>query len=303
MNFLAVMNQVLVIFLIIIIGTIATRLGYISREVRRGLNLLLLNIAIPAMVIKTFDTEIPAAVLKDAWIVLVFALASHLLTAVLSQFLFRRYPERTRSVLSFTTVFTNCGFMGYPLLESVFGTTGVFYASIYIFAFNLFIWTYGQMLFTGAKDLKTLRHALLNAGTLSVLIGLVLLLTPLKLPPALAQTVSVVGAMTTPVAMIVTGAMLASVRLRDLFQGFTVYYATILRLLILPTAALLILHLLGTSASVTAICTLLIGLPAAGNTVIFADKLGGDAILASRIVVISTALSIVTIPLLVLFVQ
>jgi len=303
MDFLTIMNQVLIIFMIIIIGYIAAKLGYISREVRRGLNDLLLNITLPAMVIATFDADLPASAVAGLGTVMAFAFLSHFLSAVLSFFLFRRYPARARSVLSSAAVFTNCGFIGFPIMESIYGPVGIFYASIYSLAFSLFVWTYGQILFNGAKDLKVMAKSLFNAGTLSVLIGLVLLLTPMKLPLAGAKVASLVGSMTTPLAMIVIGAMLAEVRLRDMFHGISVYYATLLRLAILPAATFLILHSLGLAPQITAICTVLNGLPAAGTIVIFADKFGGDSVLATRIVIITTALSIITIPLTVLLVS
>ena len=302
MSFLTIMNQILIIALIIIIGYIAAKLGYVTREVRRGLIELLMNFAIPAIVIVTFDTDLPASALGDVVIVLVFALLSHLLAAVLSYFLFRRYPARSRTVLSFVTVFTNCAFMGFPVMESIFGSTGLLYASIYTLAFNLFLFTYGQVLFTGAGDRKVMAKALLNPGTISVLVGLVLLLTPLKLPLVGTKVVTLVGSLTTPLAMIVIGAMLAEVRLKEMFHGKTIYFATVLRLVLLPAATFLIMRGLGIGSHITAICTVLIGLPAASNSVIFADKFGGDSILATRIVVITTALSIVTIPMLVMLI-
>lgn len=302
MNFLTIMNQVLIIFLIIIIGYIAARLGYINKAVRRGMIELLINIAIPAMVIVTFNTEMPESAVGDVSIVFILCMVGHFMTAVIGSIVFRNRPEKARSVLKFATVFSNCAFMGFPVMENLYGQMGIIYTSIYILAFNIFMWTYGQVLFTGAKDFKTMRKALANAGTISVLLGLVLLLTPIKLPFIIARVATLVGSLTTPMAMLAIGAMMAEVRLRDMLRGRAIYVATLLRLVLIPVSTFLILRALRVDPAITAAFTILIGLPAAGNTVIFADKYDGDSLLATRIVVITTALSIVTIPLLAIMV-
>lgn len=303
MNFLTIMNQVLIIFLIVIIGYITAKLGYITQAVRRGLIELLINIAIPAMVIVTFDTELPASALEGVSIVFILSMAGHLLMAILGSFIFRNRPERARSVLTFATVFSNCAFIGFPIMENLYGQVGVIYTSIYVLVFNLFLWTYGQVLFTGARDFKSMRKALVNSGTAAVVIGLLLLLTPLKLPFIVSRVATLVGSITTPMAMIVIGAMLAEVRLREMLRGRAIYVATVLRLALIPVATFLILRTLRIDPTITAIFTLLIGLPAGSNAVIFADKFDGDSILATRVVVMTTALSVISIPLLAIMVS
>ena len=298
MNFQIVLNQVLIIFVIIIIGYVAARLGYITREVKRGIIELLVNIAIPAMVIVAFDTDLPASALNNARIVLLYAVLSHVLSALLGQFLFRSRPDRARVVLCFATVFTNCAFIGYPIMGSIFGTEGIFYTSIYSLVFSFFLWTYGQILFTGRKPIREMIWSLVNAGTVSVVIGMALLMTPLKLPALATSVLTMLGATTTPLAMLVIGAMLAEVRLTEMFRGRAVFFVTALRLALLPAATYAIMRLLGADARITAFCTIMTGLPAASNAVIFANKFDGDGILATRIVIITTALSIITIPLL-----
>jgi len=303
MDFLTIMNQVLIIFLIVIVGYVAAKLGYITQPVRRGLIELLINIAIPAMIIVSFDTELPASALGNVTIVFIIAMLSHFLMAVLGGLVFRNRPERARAVLIFATVFSNCAFVGYPIIESLYGEIGVIYNSIYNLVFNLYLWTFGQVLFTGARDFKSMRKALVNSGTFAVLTGLILLLTPLRLPFVVTRVATLVGSVTTPMAMIVIGAMLAEVRVRDMLRGRAIYVVTILRLLVIPVAAFAILHLLRVDPIIAAVSAILVGLPAGSNAVIFAEKFDGDSILATRIVVMTTALSILSIPLLAILVS
>jgi predicted permease len=297
MGFFTIMNSVLVILLMILIGFIFRKLGYINKEVTKGITEILLNIAIPAITIAAFNQDLPASALSGAIILLIFTFVSYVFSALLSAFLFKNYPANQKAVMQFIAVFTNCGFMGYPVMESTFGSIGIFYAAIYGIVFNLFLWTYGQMLFTGVGNRKTIKKVLINPGTLSTMFGLFLLLTPLTLPTFLANLVTTVGGLTTPLAMIIIGAMLAEVKFRDMFQGSQIYYASLLRLLMLPTIAFLVLKFLRVDQLTAAACVMLTAMPAASNTVIFAEKFEGDSLLASRIVVMSTALSIITIPL------
>jgi hypothetical protein len=291
------MNSVFVILLMIMIGYICKKLGYMNKEVTRGVTDILLNIAIPAIAISSFNQDLPASALSSAIILFIFAVISYVASILLGAFLFKKYPPDQKVVMRFILVFTNCGFMGYPVMESIFGSIGIFYASIYCVVFNLFLWTYGFMLFTGVSDWQTLKKALVNPGTLATIFGLVLLLTPLELPVFAAKLVTTVGGLTTPLAMIVIGAMLAEVKFSEMFQGIHVYYGAFLRLLLLPAAAYLVLKLLHVDQLTLAACVMLTAMPPASNTVIFAEKFERDSLLASKIVVLSTGLSIITIPL------
>lgn len=297
MGFVTIMNSVLVILLMIMIGYICKKLGYMNKEVTKGVTEILLNIAIPAIAISSFNQDLPESALSGAIILLIFAVISYVVSALLGTFLFKEYAPNQKAVMQFIVVFTNCGFMGFPVMESIFGSIGVFYASIYCIVFNLFLWTYGRMLFTGVGDWKTLKKALVNPGTLATVFGLVLLLTPLNLPAFAAKLVTTVGGLTTPLAMIVIGAMMAEVKFSEMFQGIHIYYGSFLRLLVLPATAFFVLKLLHVDQLTLAACVMLTAMPAASNSVIFAEKFEGDSLLASRIVVLSTVLSIITIPL------
>lgn len=291
------MNQVLVIFIIIIIGYSIKKIGYINRVVTKGITEIVLNVALPLLIITTFDKDLPKTAMKGALVVLAFAIIAHTATALAAKFIFKGSPQGIRQVMSFGLVFTNSAFMGIPVLNSIFGDVGIFYASAYSIVFNTFLWSYGQMLFTGVKDRRVVKQVLTYPGTISVFIGVILMFTPLKLPQVLAKTSEMVGALTTPLAMIVIGAMLSEVEFKKIFYGYRLYLATFLRLLVVPALSLTILKLMGIENDIAVACTLLVAMPVASNTVLFAEKFDGDSLLASRIVALSTALSIITIPI------
>ncbi len=291
-----IVEQVMILVLIMAVGVYARKRFMITDETRQRLSELLLQVTLPAMVVISFQFEYDPAMLAGAGIILLVAFAAHGGPAVLGTVLFRRYPARTRKVLQFVAVFSNCGFMGFPVLDSIFGRVGVFYGSVYMIAFHVFLWTFGVVLFQGKRDPQALRKAALNPGILAVVVGLILFGLSIRLPYPLYQALDMVGSMTTPIAMLIVGSILADVDIRRAFQGSALYYGTAIRLLILPLLFLVLLRLIPMPAMVLQISVLLIAMPAAANTAIFTEAYGADTVFASRIVAFSTLVSILTIP-------
>lgn len=297
MNFITIMNQVLIIFVILIIGFASRKREFLTNEVTKGLSKLLMGVILPFNIVSSFTQKLPGDVLLNAGKIFVLALFIHIFSIVLGMLLYRNFENNTKKVLWFITVFSNCGFMGFPVLESIFGKTGVFYGAVYVVAVNLIQFSFGQMIFTGEKDLKALKKALINPGVMAVFIGLLIFILPFKPPFVAIKVLDMVGSVTTPLAMMIVGSMLAEVNISEIFSGFYMYYASAIRLVALPGLILLFLKAIGIRGDVFAVCGILTAMPAAANTVIFAEQYNGDSILASKIVFVSTVLSIVTIPL------
>jgi predicted permease len=294
------MNQVLIIFIILVVGVICRVKNILTKEITKGLSHFLMSVVLPFNIISSFNQTLPSGALVNAGYIFGFAFLIHTFSMLLGKILYRNCEDGTRKVMWFITVFSNCGFMGFPVLESIFGKIGVFYGSVYIVVFNLFQFTFGQMLFTGEKDAKALKNALSNPGILSVFIGLILFFSPVKLPYVAYRVVDMIGSTTTPLAMIIVGSMLAEVNIKEVFSGIYMYYGIAIRLLVLPIIILYALKFSGVTGNVFIVCCMLSAMPAAANSVIFAERFDGDSVLASKIVFISTVFSIVTIPLITL---
>lgn len=145
----------------------------------------------------------------------------------------------------FCVVFTNCGFMGLPLLDALYGSEGLFLGSAFIMVNNLLLWTYGVgQLSRDVPRAERLRNTFINPGVISNLIGLFCFLTPFKLPVVPATAVSYLASLNTPIAMIAVGAFLAQCDLRECFRDTQVYFVSALRLLILPLITLAVFLLL-----------------------------------------------------------
>jgi predicted permease len=294
-----IFTQVIALFLMMIIGFGARKVKILNPLMNKGLNEILVNITAPCLAITAFQFTYSSQMLAEAGVVGLFAVAAHVLTALLGKCFFFRLPDALGKVLRFTTIFSNCGFMGYPVIGGFFGAKGIFLTSVYVAVFNLFVWTYGVFIFTGKSDRAALRHAVFNPGVVAVFMGMALFLFSLKLPAPLAQTLEMVGAMNTPISMIIIGSMLADLKPGALFSGWTVYYGSVVRLLVVPFLALVILKLLGVHGVLLGVCMLTVAMPAATLSVPLAELNNGDAPFASRVVFLSTIFSIVTIPLMI----
>ncbi len=297
-----VFNQVLILFIIMAIGFIIKKRGILNSTVNKKLSELLLKVTAPLLVISSFQVEFTSEILMNVLMVFAFAVAAHIVSILLGQVLFKRSNVEEKKIMKFAAIYSNCAFMGFPLLESLFGNTGVLYGSIYVAAFNIFVWTNGVMIFSEKKkfDLKNLKKILLNPGIVSVVIGILLFLFSLELPAPAARAINLVGSMTVPLSMLIIGAIIADCEIKKLLSGWNLYYITAIRLVLMPVLGFVILKLVGMPDMLLKVCTVVLAMPVATTTAIFAELHDSNAIFASSVVALSTLLSIVTIPLLML---
>ncbi len=299
-NAAIVASQVLILFLLIGIGYLASKMHLVTEIGSQQMTNLLLIIVTPCVIISSFQMPFDASLLRGILISSVSALATHAAGALIAKFVFRRYPGARRKVFEFAVVFSNCGFMCIPLLNAVLGQRGVFYGSFYITVFNIAQWTYGIVLMADNRHEINLRRALINPGTLSILVALPLFLASISLPPILSTVVDSLAAINTPLAMIIIGSQMAAANLRSLFRDRQVFLAVALRLLIVPCLMMIPLSLIPMSREVALACLIPAAAPTAAVTALFATRYKQDAGLASQIIALSTLASIISIPLLIM---
>lgn len=296
-----IINQVIILSLIMLIGAYARKKDILSKEASKSFSYFLTNITLPCLLLSSFNYSYSQDMIAKARIMFVYSVLIHIVLVFISRVLTSKYPENSRKVLRFATIFSNCGFMGYPVLESLFGKIGIFYGAIFNIPFNIFMFSFGVMIYTGKKDLKTLKEVLVNPAIIATTLGLIIFIFSIKLPYPLLTAMSIVGSMTTPLSMIIVGAMLSEIKIRDIFSGSLVYYASFLRLIAVPFLTLGILKLLNADKLLMQIAVIIEAMPAAVLATVLAEKYGADTALASRSVFISTIISVITIPFVVMF--
>lgn len=215
---------------------------------------------------------------------------------LLGHLLFRTTTDARRKCLRYGTICSNAGFMGNPLAEGVFGSMGLTLASIYLIPQRVMMWSEGVAVFTEAPDKKQLlKKVLTHPCILACILGLFLMLTGLRPPQFAADVIASVGDCNTAVSMMVIGMILADADPRTLFDKDILFY-TVLRLLVIPFLVWVPCRFLHMNSLVTGVSALLAAMPAGATTTILAAKYNGDAEFAVKMVVFSTAISLVTTP-------
>ena len=300
--FLSVILEVAVILILILVGYFTVKKGMFTKESLGSITSFLLYIVTPCLIVSSFLSAEPGKL--DGWTMLlavVLPALSIVISIAVSYLFFRREPLGRRRVLRFSTVFCNVGFMGIPLVEGIVGSEGVLYGSFFIAVFNIFCWTYGYVMMGGGK--VRLKALLLNPGVIGIVIGLPLYLLDVPVPALFVEPVELISALNTPLAMIVVGGYIAQVKLRAFVSDLAVYKMAVLRLVVAPLLYLVLVWLLRPDETLLMSTVIQAATPVAANCVLFAVQFGSDAELASKSVAVSTALSVVTIPLLTVLVQ
>ena len=309
MNFTTILFQVIALFIMMGIGLLTRKLGYMSDAAKKGMTDILIKIVTPAVVITSFSREFEADKMTNAWVVLIGAIIMHIILCSLSLVLFSKEDKDKKAVLRFGMIFGNFGFMGFPVLQSLFGLDGVFYGAMFTAAFYLFSWTFGVALFTKPESLKDTLKSIFNVPFISVVIGVLMYISPFRLPSFLQTVVDSVGNMNTPLSMMIVGSIFADVKFKEIFTEKKIYVSAMLRLLISPVIAMAIALLVGTvfkgvpSGIPFRVVIVEEAMPCAAYAAIFATKFGSDSRLASKMVAIATASSVVTIPFVVWLMQ
>lgn len=311
-----IFNQTLILFFLLMIGFTIRRLNIVDRHLNNNLTNLIIYVTLPALIINSMDYDFSLERLNQLGIVLVSAVGIFLIMIAISwgtsSVLAQESSEK--AIYRFILIFANVGFMGYPVVEVIFGQQGVFLAAIYNLVFNIVLWTLGVLIMCNSQQnesrVKLEWSQLINPGIISIGIGFVIFLLSLELPAPISHTFEMLGETTTPLAMIVVGNVLAQVTIKDIFSNLKLWIVTAIRLILLPLIALAMLKGLTfllpafeLSSTLLGVIIVLTGMPAAANTAIFAQEFGGDEALASEGVFLTTLLSVLTIPVIVYITQ
>ena len=266
-------QQVIVLFLLIGAGAAAIKTGVLKAEGRQTLSNLLVYLVVPAMIIHSYMMEFSEEILQK---------------------------DRRAPIFRFACVFSNAAYMGFPLISALFGSEGLLYASAYVTVFNILLWTMGYGMVSGSSSPKEVVKSLLRTPVLYAMVaGLAIYLLQIPVPALIAQPLELLSNMNTPLSMLITGILIATGDLKQIVCDRHIWKLAAVRMLLIPAvclAAFAVLGLLrfGMSAQVV---LLLECCPAAAITSVFAVQFGHDEQFAAGCVVLTTLLSIVTLPL------
>ena len=290
-------RQVAVLFLLIGTGALATKTGVLRPEGKRTLSDLLVYLVVPAMIINSYRMEFSIEILRNLLAAFGMSVLAILLGTAVTLLLTARSRGSRRAIFRFACIFSNAAYMGFPLISALFGSEGLLYASAFVTVFNLLVWTLGYSMVSGQASPRAVAHSLLRTPILyAIVIGLAIYLFQLPLPDLIAQPIELLGNINTPLSMLITGVLLASGDLRGVVCDTQVWKLAGVRMLLIPAVCLAAFALLGFHGMAAQVVLLLECCPAAAITSVFAVQFHHDEQFAAGCVVLTTLLSILTLP-------
>lgn len=306
-------------FFLVATGAVMKKRGILKAESKGVITDLVISFILPCNIINSFRVSFDTSILMGFAVVLGISVLVQAVSYGISRFLYNRKPEEIRRVLQYCTIVSNSGFLGLPIAEGIFGAQGLMYASIFLIPMRIMMWSAGIACFTESPDMKSVVKKLaLHPCIVAVYIGLGLLLfqqplgalyeTVLACPVvpvsvlcrmtvmALDRMVKAAGGCTTTLTMILIGTMLADVSPRDMLDRDAMLI-TAVRLGLLPLIVLTGCTLFHVDRLLTGVCVLLTGMPAGSTSAILAAKYNCDYTFATKCIVVSTLLSMLSIPL------
>lgn len=264
----AIINSVISLFIMILVGVYSSKKKIITPAMNKGLTDILIKIALPFMILTsfmfTFDDNIKSNIIKT----LFYSLAAYIIVIFISYLLLIPVKGDKKTILHFANVFTNTGYVGFPILFSIYGPEGVIYGSIFNMFFVIFVWTYGLLLFKGKLEKEDLRNEvkniILNPSIIAVFLGIIILVFNIQLPQALFSSMNSIGSMTGPLSMII----------------------------------LLLFFLIGDMSKAAITVMIMVAMPASAMTSIFAESFNKENEYAAIMVSATTLLSLITVPML-----
>lgn len=292
-----VSEQVISLFIILIIGYLASSFGFLSEKTATGMGKLMVYVTNPLLIFMAFQQGVD----KGQWGVMTTIIGIsaliHIAVTVLSLFLFRNKHPGEAGALRFSLIFSNCGYMGYPLLRAAFPVNGMFYGACYVLFFTIYMWTVGVFMLSRGKKSAGLKKAILNPGVIAAVLGLVFCLLGIKLPGVLSGAINSTAEMTFPLAMLVLGNMLRNAPLGKIIGNTGAYLVSVIKLLVLPLAVLLICGIFNVSEGNAYIAIIMAATPCATKAPILAGTYGSDRNSALACTAITSLACVATIPL------
>lgn len=298
------LEQMVVLFLLMGIGYLCYKKGIINDEAGKKLSAIVVNIANPALVLTGClgeDKIKGQELLTTVLIIVVMYLALLLIAQILPKLL--RVEEESRGTYKAMTIFSNIGFMGFPVVAALYGNSALLYAALFTIPYNILIYTYGVSSMRSpeaafeSRGFRFLLGRILNVGVIACIVTIVIYVFEIPVPGMLADTITHLSNLTAPLSMMVIGASLAAIDLKKLFMDGRLLVFSVVKLLVIPVVGMLIINRFVSNEVICGVCMVMLATPVGSMTAMLAQQYDGDYEMASKGVALTTILSVVTIPL------
>lgn len=302
--FILIFEQLLKMFFIMLLAFICYKIKLVDQNGNRSISNLLLMVVNPLLIITVYqDTEYNPDMVRGLLLAFAAALAAHILGILISTFLIRPSSGPDCSIERFNSMYSNCGFIGIPLVNSVLGSSGVFFITAYMVVFNLFTWTHGIILMEKKCSLKNMKEGILSPMFLSTAAAVALFFLRVRIPSVVLDSMNYVADMNTPLAMMVAGFSVAQSDLGKMLRNLRIYFISFIKLILIPVLMIAVLKLMSLPSEVAAAILIGAACPAATTGTMMAIRYKQNYTYSSELFAMTTVLSVITIPAVVLFAE
>lgn len=304
MTFFTVFFQMLALLLMIGAGYFATKKGMLDEHTNNQMSDMIVQIFNPLLVLASAASsvgQVSMDAMKLAGGIAVGMFAAFIAAGKLLAPFFDKDREQ-RKIFQLMFVFSNVGFIGIPVISSIFGTEYVVYVTEFMLVYTLVFYTYGIALMDGKLTAASIR-AMINPGTVSGLLAMAIIIFSIQLPDFLKTAVTYLGNVTSPMALVAVGFALAQSDLKKIFGQPRLYVFSVIKLLLFPLLLLPLLRLVLGGSDLLAVCMVMFGMPVGNMPLILGNQRGLDVTACSAAIILSTVLCVLTVPVLMIFAQ
>lgn len=291
-----IINQILKMLIILLIGYFCYKLKLVDQHGNTIMANMLLMVINPLVAVMSLQIDYRPELMRGLLITYLLAFAAHAVAILVSQLLIRKTGNEEYSIERFSCVYSNCGFIGIPLIQSILGGEGVFYLTAYMTTFNILSWTHGVSLMTGTFSVKSLKKGLLSPMIIACAAGLLLFMLQIRLPSVPADAFNYVANMNTPLAMLIAGISVAQTDLIKMLKNPRIYLISALKLLVVPTLVLIMLILIPVERNIALTILIASACPVAATGTAFSLRFNKNYRYSSELYSFTTLASLVTIP-------
>ena len=307
---MVMLQQMTVMFLMMAVGYLCYKKQILTEEVSKKVSAIVVNVANPCMILSSALTDQQMRG-KELLQTLAIVALMYVFLLVVAQLLPKilRIRKESRGAYAAMTVFANIGFMGFPVLAAMYGNGALLYGAVFQIPFNILIYTYGVAVLTrkpdacGKAELDRIEilKKIFNIGVIACIAAMLIYFLGIPIPSFLQAFITNLGNLTAPLSMMIIGASLAQMPLKELFLDKKLLLFSMVKLLILPAVWMLMVNRVAEQEILRGVCLVMMATPAGSMTAMLAQQYGGDYETASRGVALTTVLSVITMPVLAAF--
>lgn len=296
------LKQMAVLFAIMMLGYLACRAGYLPEAVNQKISAIVVNFANPALILTSVGT-LSGFRQSDLLLTAAAAAAVYGFLAALSLLLPRllRVPKEERSVYRLMILFNNVGFMGLPLVQSLYGSSALLYMSVFLLFYNILIYTLGVRILRGKsqakKDFPQTMRSIFNPGVIACILAVLIVEFHISISDVGTSVITMMGNLTAPLSMMCIGASFGTMRMKQLFENKRMLLLSAIKLLAVPVAGILLLQTVIHNSVIIGVAMVTLATPIGSMTTMMAQEYHADYSLTAQGVALSTLFSVVTIPL------